>query len=1090
MLLLALLLQEPAFDTLRPGLATELRAGDVVVRRVDPKPALAWGVEHPHPRLPPGPYAVTWTGWLQVLEPDVLSFSIAGEGRIEIDGAAPPGPLALKAGLHRFQAEFRSRPGVPARFQLWWESPLFAKEPIHPARFLHVPDPRYTLEERGRKAVEACRRCHATGVPTAAAYDGAWLDAYLPGHAGGSFAKAERAAGGDARMGRREFVTVGCVACHLVPDEEDQEPLGRRAFRPLKGRTDLAAYLQVGHAPNQRLAQAQARNLAAYLVQFDAPAVKRSGDCRRCHGGPIPLKGGACAGGGVIDDAVRAWLEVETLETQASKIEERRRLLERLACARCHVREGERSSPLEDASSVLGGAWLQHVPFMKAPRLNFAHQKFTADYLRAAIRDGSQGHRHGRYTFRMPAFGEQADEILRALAEADGDVPGPDLPPPADTTLAAQGPALVGFTGHACVSCHVVNGRMIAEADPGAIGPELTTLAQRLRRDWFNRWVEDPARIHPGTAMPKLAPEALRQRDAFWAYFLLGKDAPPPRAAPPLVVEGPRVAQIPVTLPDKKVVEAIVGLWGSDAAVFDLQSGRVRGAWVGARLLRHVRGRIRTYELTGTPVAVTSKAVGDFLGYDLVPGGFRVRGTTGELTVALDGRRLLDVELPVAASPAPPEVAKVGDPGRPEGSLERPGYRATAWPRPKLESGEDLVMPGAIAAGPDGRVFVASMKRGEIFEAKDGGFAPYTTGLFQDCYGMAAEADGLYVLHRRNLTKISPDGTRFDRVALLPMGTSETYDYAYGPVKDRDGRWVVAHAPYANRTMPGSGGAIRLGAPPEEVAYGFRNPVGWTSGPGGDLFYTDNQGEWVATNKLCAIVPGRYYGFPNPEQKQHAAKPFGRTSVWIPYAWAKSVNGVTYAKPGTFGPFGGQLFLAELMFGGAILRADVEKVNGETQGVCFPFWGKGLLGPVTLSFDPQGRLWVGSITEPGWMAQPDRGAVFRIDFTGETPFEMRTIKVLPRGFRVHFTKPADPTSLAFEILHHRYEYTGAYGSPELDRTRAAIEKVEPSADGLSADLSLPLVKDRVYMIGGKGVKSATGEALVHPVGAYTLLEIP
>ena len=130
--------------------------------------------------------------------------------------------------------------------------------------------------------------------------------------------------------------------------------------------------------------------------------------------------------------------------------------------------------------------------------------------------------------------------------------------------------------------------------------------------------------------------------------------------------------------------------------------------------------------------------------------------------------------------------------------------------------------------------------------------------------------------------------------------------------------------------------------------------------------------------------------------------------MWVPYAWARSINGVAYDNTGgKFGPFAGQFFMAELMFGGAIVRANVEKVNGVYQGACFPFWGKGLLGPVTLAFDPRGQLYVGGITEPGWMAQPDRGALFRIDFTGEVPFEMQSIHVRPRGFRVVFTKPVD-----------------------------------------------------------------------------------
>jgi hypothetical protein len=216
----------------------------------------------------------------------------------------------------------------------------------------------------------------------------------------------------------------------------------------------------------------------------------------------------------------------------------------------------------------------------------------------------------------------------------------------------------------------------------------------------------------------------------------------------------------------------------------------------------------------------------------------------------------------------------------------------------------------------------------------------------------------------------------------------------------------------------------------------------------------------------------------------------------VPYGWARSINGVAYDQTGgKFGPFAGQFFLAELMFGGAIVRASLEQVNGQYQGACFPFWGKGLLGPVSLAFDPRGRLFVGGITEPGWMAQPDRGAVFRIDFTGRTPFEIQSIHARPRGFQVSFTAPvegrsaSDPTS--YRLERYRYEYTSAYGSPELDRSVVAVEHATLSADGRSVELiTAPLVKDRVYLVSAPGVRSAGGEGLVYPTGAYTLNEIP
>jgi hypothetical protein len=450
-----------------------------------------------------------------------------------------------------------------------------------------------------------------------------------------------------------------------------------------------------------------------------------------------------------------------------------------------------------------------------------------------------------------------------------------------------------------------------------------------------------------------------------------------------------------------------------------------------------------------------------------------------------------------------------------KGSLYRPGYRAILYPRPKTLTGEDRVMPGALAADPKtGRLFIASMKLGELFvlhdphdNGRDARFEDYAHGLFQDAFGLLHEGDALHVLHRRNITRITEsrhDGVAdtFERVAALPNTVAVSYDWGYGLLRDRHGGFLVSFAPHANKTIPGSGSLIRVtpsqaGSPRiEEVAFGFRNSVGWTAGPEKEVFFTDNQGEWVATNKLCQVIPGRYYGYPNTEQLQHTKKPMGKTAVWVPYDWARSLNGVCYDNTGgRFGPFAGQFFIAELMTGGAIIRACVEKVNGEYQGACFPFWGRGLLGPLVLTFDPKGRLFVGSITMPGWMGQPDRGAMYRIEYTGEVPFEIHSIRVLPRGFRLQFTTPLDPGTArdlaSYGIEHYRYEYTGAYGSPELDRTRLPVERVEVADDGLTVDVTTaPLVRERVYAITARGVRSAGGKELVHPVGVYTLNAIP
>jgi hypothetical protein len=575
----------------------------------------------------------------------------------------------------------------------------------------------------------------------------------------------------------------------------------------------------------------------------------------------------------------------------------------------------------------LGGSWLERVPYLRAPRLLDPLDKYTPEYLAGAIRDGPQGVRGGAYTYRMPSFGEEAPALARALAARDGAglTAAAEAPPPVDPTLHPLGPALVGFEGYSCVSCHLWKGKFFHEPDPGAIGPELSSATTRLRRSWFERWLKDPARFQPGTSMPQVftsgeaAPlravlegDARRQRQAMWDYLALGAAAADPAPLPPIPIPSPadgsaRVAQIPVRLPDGEKVEAIVLQAGAgDLLVVDLAGGAPRALFTGGSLLRRELGRLRYYTVEGEAVPAAWESVaGEFLGHERRRDGARLRWRTAEgeeiQSLRFAGRELVHerggketrIPLPPAKEPpAPPRRAVT--PGEPrEGTLERPGYRAVAYPRPKLPNGEDLLMPGAVAVDPrDGRVFVATMKLGQLLlvddpqgDGRGASYRDWTGGLFQDALSMHAEAGALWVLHRRNLTRIADlDGDgfadRFDRALALPHGIADDYDYGYGLVREAAGTFVFGYAPYAHRKLPGSGGAVRVRTDgayrPEEISSGFRNPVGWCAGPDGEVFATDNQGEWVATNKLCHAAGGRYHGFPNPERPDHHGKPRAR----------------------------------------------------------------------------------------------------------------------------------------------------------------------------------------------------------------------
>lgn len=944
-------------------------------------------------------------------------------------------------------------------------------------------------------------------------------------------------------------------------------------------------------------------------------------------------------------EKIVGYASAAALERHASPFQERQQLLQKSGCFVCHQADRDSPPQIEAVGQTLWTPHLMRLPYQRTPRLTGAVAKYTRAHLLEAVRNGVSGVRPSWYSYRMPAFGDLAEQIIQALAERDGEPtqesavetnPSLDLEP----TLAMFGGGLVGFEGYSCVSCHIWMGREFTSVDPGAVGPELTTVTRRIRRHWFDRWLENPARMHPGTPMPaffskgELAPvtsvlagDATKQKDALWAYLSQGTHAPNPQPRPsiPVVLPGasepPLVAQIPVRLSNGETLESLCLEYGyRDLVVYDLGQATLHSFRSGSQILRNPNGW-RTFSFSETDTALqlaatpaflvidragaAANAAMEFRGYERARDGakirFRISHAASQVEIAEflrlesreDGRRLirewevtgipsgcsirirvglapnqaaersetdlrratawtnrhgeaqLSVEgttLAVQANPdsatgswaggltlkLPPassskvasaafNVSAAGNASETKNSdeLGRPGYRALRYSIPKTAEGEDRIMPAALAVDPkSGRLFIASLKLGELFalhDPEDDGagavFKDYAGGLFQDAYSMLHDGEALYVLHRRNLTRVvdvDGDGVadRFERVAALPHRAGNIYDWAYGLVRERTGDFILSFAPHGDdRSWVGMGGVTRLGldrgkANFTEIASGLRNAFGWTMGPNDEVFFSDNQGEWVPANKLCHVMENRFYGFPNSARPETAKNPRGDTAVWVPYAWAKSINGIVYNTSGEkFGPFNNQFFMAELMHGGAIIRANVEKINGVYQGACFPFWGRGLLGPLVLAFDPKGRLFVGSITQPGWMAQPDRGALFRIEFTGDTPFEIQSIHALPSGFRLRLTKAVaaasalDPASYSLE--HYRYEYTGAYGSPELDRTSVRIKQIELAGGGQTVDLVTDtLIPGRIYAITAAGIKDSSGERLVHPTGVYTLNQIP
>jgi mono/diheme cytochrome c family protein len=136
---------------------------------------------------------------------------------------------------------------------------------------------------------------------------------------------------------------------------------------------------------------------------------------------------------------------------------------------------------------------------------------------------------------RMPEFGTEnvggmADEAVAVAGVGDAE----PLPKPTkEQILTAQRITGIGGEGSlGCVTCHGFNGAKPQVADDTR-GPDLNTVASRLRPDHFRRWVFDPKRVNPATPMPSFFEgtpkhDALGTIDMILAYCALGNSMPPP----------------------------------------------------------------------------------------------------------------------------------------------------------------------------------------------------------------------------------------------------------------------------------------------------------------------------------------------------------------------------------------------------------------------------------------------------------------------------------------------------------------------------------------------------------------------------------
>ena len=492
-------------------------------------------------------------------------------------------------------------------------------------------------------------------------------------------------------------------------------------------------------------------------------------------------------------------------------------------------------------------------------------------------------------------------------------------------------------------------------------------------------------------------------------------------------------------------------------------------------------------------------------------------------------------------------------------ALENDYYKIMTIPVPE----NVLIEGGGLATLPDGRLVVAT-RRGHVWmienpTATDGtcNYKLFATGLHEPL-GCTYKDGSIYIAQRGELTRLkdeSGDGVAdvYETVYAWPL-SGHYHEYSFGPAVTPDGKmFVTGNVAFGDEQwwrgesrVPMRGWTMKIddNGNMEPWATGMRSPCGLGI-VDGELFYNDNQGDWIGSGAIWHVKKGAFTGHPaglawtnkikgsplslsesdlykevspreNFTKSGSAIKPENDEkevpqtfyqlkekfpnvqlpAVWLPHG----ILGISNAEMkvdntgGKFGPFTGQIFMGD-QGQSKIVRISMEKVNGEYQGVAFDFRNDFQSGILRMDWANDGSLFVGQ-TNRGWgSAGPRNEGLQRLVWTGKVPFEMLNVKAKPDGFEIFFTKPVEKKSLVnlsnYNGASFIYKYHPVYGSPPIMREDLKIDGIKPSEDGMSVRVVISnLVKYHIHELDLSGLRDENGSNLIHPVAYYTLNNIP
>lgn len=267
--------------------------------------------------------------------------------------------------------------------------------------------------------------------------------------------------------------------------------------------------------------------------------------------------------------------------------------LKRFNCLNCHQRDGEGGIPVELADQMRQLEKAENADDVRPPVLTGVGHKTRTTWLKAILTQS--GRARPWMQLRMPQYGDVNVGFLpEAIASLEGTVTD-DKVHVVERTPAklSAGRNIIGKGGLGCISCHDIGGI----ANTGTRGPDLATINQRVRYEWYERWLSQPLRMAPGTRMPQAFIDGKstlktvfdgdphQQAEAMWSYLALGPGLPLPDGLEPpkglVIAVKDRAEVLRTFMPDAGAKAIAVGYPGYVSIAFSADQCRTAYAWGG-----------------------------------------------------------------------------------------------------------------------------------------------------------------------------------------------------------------------------------------------------------------------------------------------------------------------------------------------------------------------------------------------------------------------------------------------------------------------------------------------------------------------------